>query len=227
MVSTWANSSTYPLPTLSPRLRDLPIYLGMPVVPADLSIDARWIVPMTVRGRVLENHTLVVRDGRIIDLLPSVDAAARYAPTVIIERRAHLLMPGMINAHTHAAGSLLRGFGAPAPLLEAHWPGPEFVHDGVLAAVAEMLVSGITCFGDRYYHPGETARSAAEQGMRAVIGLPVAETISAEFLRRSFERRAARARRICGSPPDFHRVRAACRGPGERRRFCAARHAGR
>jgi 5-methylthioadenosine/S-adenosylhomocysteine deaminase len=149
----------------------------MPVVPADLSIDARWIVPMTVRGRVLENHTLVVRDGRIIDLLPSADAAARYAPTVTIERRAHLLMPGMINAHTHAAWSLFRGSAAPASLLEARWPGAEFVHDAVLAAVAEMLVSGITCFGDRYYHPGETARSAAEQGMRAVIGLPVAETI--------------------------------------------------
>jgi 5-methylthioadenosine/S-adenosylhomocysteine deaminase len=150
----------------------------MPVVPADLSIDARWIVPMTVRGRVLENHTLVVRDGRIIDLLPSADAAARYAATVIIERHAHLLMPGMINAHTHAAWSLFRGSGAPASLLEACWPAPEFVHDAVLAAVAEMLVSGITCFGDRSYHPGETARSAAEQGMRAVIGLPVAETIT-------------------------------------------------
>jgi len=133
---------------------------------------------MTVRGRVLENHTLVVRDGRIIDLLPSADAAARYAATVIIERHAHLLMPGMINAHTHAAWSLFRGSGAPASLLEACWPAPEFVHDAVLAAVAEMLVSGITCFGDRSYHPGETARSAAEQGMRAVIGLPVAETIT-------------------------------------------------
>jgi 5-methylthioadenosine/S-adenosylhomocysteine deaminase len=178
MVSTWTNSSTYPRLTLSPHLQDLPIYLGMPVVPADLSIDARWIVPMNARGRVLENHALVVRDGRILDLLPSSAAAARYAPTVSIERPAHLLMPGMINTHTHAALSLLRGFAAPVAAFEAHSLGPEFVHDGVMAAVAEMLVSGITCFGDRYFHPAATARTAGELGMRAVVGLPVAETIT-------------------------------------------------
>jgi 5-methylthioadenosine/S-adenosylhomocysteine deaminase len=178
MVSTWTNSSTYPRLTLSPQLEELPIYLGMPVVPADLSIDARWIVPMSARGRVLENHALVVRDGRILDLLPSAAAAERYAPTVSIERPAHLLMPGMINTHTHAALSLLRGFAAPAARFEAHSLGPEFVRDGVMAAVAEMLVSGITCFSDRYYHPAATARTAGEQGMRAVIGLPVAETIT-------------------------------------------------
>ena len=66
----------------------------MPAVPADLSIDARWIVPMTARGRALENHTLVVRDGRILDLLPSADAAARYAPTVTVERPGRNEMPG-------------------------------------------------------------------------------------------------------------------------------------
>jgi 5-methylthioadenosine/S-adenosylhomocysteine deaminase len=150
----------------------------MPAVLADLSIEARWIVPMTTRGRVLENHTLVVRDGRILDLLPTADAAERFAATVVIQRPAHLLMPGMINAHTHAAKSLFRGLDAPVAHLEQRFVGPEFVRDGVLAAIAEMLSSGITCFGDRYYYPDQCARTAAEQGMRAVIGLPVAETAS-------------------------------------------------
>jgi len=150
----------------------------MPAVLADLSIDARWIVPMTTRGRVLENHTLVVRDGRILDLLPSADAAERYAATVLVERPAHLVMPGMINTHTHAAMSLFRGLDLPVAPLEQRFVGPEFVRDGVLAAIAEMLSSGITCFSDRYYHPDETARTAVDQGMRAVIGLPVAETPS-------------------------------------------------
>jgi 5-methylthioadenosine/S-adenosylhomocysteine deaminase len=147
----------------------------MPAVPADLRIDARWTVPMTARGRVLEHHTLVVRDGRIVDLLPTADAAERYATTVAIQRPGHLLMPGMINTHTRAALSLLRGRSS-APRLEAHFVGPEFVRDGVLAAIGEMLVSGVTCFADRYYFPDETARAAGEQGVRAVIGLPVAET---------------------------------------------------
>jgi 5-methylthioadenosine/S-adenosylhomocysteine deaminase len=150
----------------------------MPAVLADLSIEARWIVPMTTRGRVLENHTLVVRDGRILGLLPTADAAERFAATVVIQRPAHLLMPGMINAHTHAAKSLFRGLDAPVAHLEQRFVGPEFVRDGVLAAIAEMLSSGITCFGDRYYYPDQCARTAAEQGIRAVIGLPVAETPS-------------------------------------------------
>src|SRR5882672_6008911 len=150
----------------------------MPAVLADLSIEARWIVPMTTRGRVLQNHTLVVRDGRILDLLPTADAAERFAATVVIQRPAHLLMPGMINAHTHAAMSLFRGLESPAAPLEQRFLGPEFVRDGVLAAIAEMLSSGITCFGDRYYYPDQCARAAAEQGVRASIGLPVAETAS-------------------------------------------------
>jgi 5-methylthioadenosine/S-adenosylhomocysteine deaminase len=150
----------------------------MPAVLADLSIEARWIVPMTTRGRVLENHTLVVRDGRILDLLPSADAAERYTATMLVQRPAHLLMPGMINTHTHAAMSLFRGVDSPVAPLEQRFVGPEFVRDGVLAAIAEMLSSGITCFGDRYYYPDQCARTAVEQGVRAVIGLPVAETFS-------------------------------------------------
>lgn len=151
----------------------------MPIIAADLSIDARWIVPMSARGRILENHTLVVRDGRILEVLPSADAAGRYACTETIERPAHVLIPGLINAHTHAALSLFRGIAAPLPVFETRHAGPAFVHDGVLASVAEMLVSGITCFGDRSRYPRETAETAGEQGMRAVVGLPVAETPAA------------------------------------------------
>jgi 5-methylthioadenosine/S-adenosylhomocysteine deaminase len=84
----------------------------------------------------------------------------------------------MINTHTHAAMSLFRGLESPAAPLEQRFLGPEFVRDGVLAAIAEMLSSGITCFGDRYYYPDQCARAAAEQGVRASIGLPVAETAS-------------------------------------------------
>jgi 5-methylthioadenosine/S-adenosylhomocysteine deaminase len=142
----------------------------MPAVLADLCIDARWIVPMSMPHRVLENHTLVVRDGRILDLLPSAAATIRYSATAKVQRSAHLLMPGMVNAATHAATSLFRAAGARG--------AAQFVHDGILVAIAEMLGSGITCFADRCYFPDQCARTAAEQGMRAVIGMPVAETAS-------------------------------------------------
>ena len=148
----------------------------MPAVLADLCIDARWIVPMTMPGKVLENHTLVVRDGRILELLPSAAARARYAATAVVQRPTHLLLPGMVNTATCSAMSLFRGTRSDPAALEQRFVGPEFVRDGVLAAIAEMLGSGITCFADRYYFPEETARTAGEQGMRAVIGMPVAET---------------------------------------------------
>jgi 5-methylthioadenosine/S-adenosylhomocysteine deaminase len=147
-------------------------------VPADLSIEARWIVPMSMPGKVLENHTLVVRDARIVDLLPTAAAAARYASAVVVQRPGHLLMPGMINAATHAAASLFRGMGPEYAALELRFAGPEFVRDGVMTAIAEMLGSGVTCFADSYYFPDECARAVVEQGMRAVVGTPVAETPS-------------------------------------------------
>jgi 5-methylthioadenosine/S-adenosylhomocysteine deaminase len=148
-------------------------------VPADLSIEARWIVPMTVPGKVLENHTLVIRDGRIVDLLPTETAAARHTATATVRRSAHLLMPGMINTATNAARSLFRGIDpGGVAALEQRFAGPEFVRDGVLTAVAEMLCSGVTCFADRYYFPDECARAVALQGMRAIVGTPVAETPS-------------------------------------------------
>ena len=133
---------------------------------------------MTAPGRVLEHHTLVVRDGRILDLLPTAEAG-RYSATVALQRPRHLLMPGMIDTATRAAKSLFRGLPAvDAAALERRFACPEFVRDGVLLAIAEMLRAGVTCFGDRHEFPDETARVACEQGMRALIGLPVAETPS-------------------------------------------------
>jgi 5-methylthioadenosine/S-adenosylhomocysteine deaminase len=140
---------------------------------------------MTARNRLLENHSLVVRDGRVLAILPSAEAADAYAACVVLERPAHLLMPGLVNAHTQAATSLFRGFAdglGLGPSLDAgmrpperRLVGPEFVRDGVLLCIADMIKSGITCFADGYCFPDETARAAASQGMRAVVGLPVSE----------------------------------------------------
>ena len=121
---------------------------------------------MSTPHELLEHQAVVVRDGRILDILPAEIARARYAAPVLLQRPAHLLMPGMINSHADAAMSLLRG---------AQAPTAERAHAGVLLAIAEMLRAGITCFSDRYFFPRETARAAAEQGIRAVVGMPVAE----------------------------------------------------
>jgi 5-methylthioadenosine/S-adenosylhomocysteine deaminase len=124
---------------------------------------------MTGRGLLLESHALVVRDGRIIDLLPHTDALARYQPAASVDRPSHLVMPGLVNAHADAP---LTGIpGAP----DERFMNREFVRDCVLMSVAGMLKSGITCFGDMDPFPDETARAAAQQGMRAAVGLPVSD----------------------------------------------------
>jgi 5-methylthioadenosine/S-adenosylhomocysteine deaminase len=146
----------------------------MPVVAADLRIEVRWIACMTAQNALLEDHSLVVRDGRILDILPSNIAATRYSATAVLQRHSHLLMPGMINAQADAAMLLFRGAKAGAPAID-RIVSPEFARDSTLAAVAEMLKSGITCFCDRSYFPEETLRTAIEQGMRVVVGMPVSE----------------------------------------------------
>ncbi|MEO7209154.1 MAG: amidohydrolase family protein [Steroidobacteraceae bacterium] len=164
----------------------------MPIAPADLRIEAPWIAPMTAGNTVLEDHSLLLRDGRILDILPRAVAAERYSATAVLQRNSHLLMPGMINVLSDAATLLARGANGAAARVEA---SADFARDGTLAAIAAMLKSGITCFCDRSYFPEETARAANEQGMRAMLGMPVADSVTpwakdgAQSLTRSLELR--------------------------------------
>jgi len=150
--------------------------------PVDLALRARWILPMEP-GSVLDDHALVVDEGRIVDLLPAADLSARFAPREHATFARHVLMPGLVNAHTHAAMTLLRGIADDVPLdawLRDHiWPResafvtPEFVHDGATLAAVEMLRGGITCCSDMYFYPDAAAQAFDAAGLRAVIGLPV------------------------------------------------------
>lgn len=155
----------------------------------DILINARWIIPVEPRGTVLEDHSLAVRDGRILAVLPSEDAAARFEPATRRDLPRHALIPGLVNAHTHVAMNLLRGLADDLPLMtwlnEHIWPveqahmGAEFVQDGAEAAICEMLLGGTTCFNDMYFFPEVTARVAAGAGMRANVGLIVIDFPSA------------------------------------------------
>src|SRR5277367_3646459 len=144
----------------------------MPEAFADLRVEVRWVAPMTARNEVLEDHSVLVRNGRILDILPTPMAIERYSAAVVLQRSSHLLMPGMVNAHADAALLLFRGRNAQAAIESS---SAESTRDGILAAIAEMLEAGITCFSDRNFYPEETARAASEQGMRVVVGMPVAE----------------------------------------------------
>lgn len=158
---------------------------------ADTLVEARWVIPVIPRNTVLENHTVVFSGGRIADILPTEAARVRYAGLEAKTMRlpAGVVMPGLINLHTHAAMNLLRGRGADLPLMnwltKEIWPAEgrlmsaEFVHDGSLIAGVEMIRSGVTCCSDLYFFPEAAAEGLREAGLRCatagiVIGFPSA-----------------------------------------------------
>lgn len=147
----------------------------------DLLIRPEWIIPIEPAGVTLSGHALAVSDGRIVALLPITEAVQRFRPRQTLDLPGQVVLPGLINLHTHAAMSLLRGYADDLPLMrwlsERIWPaesrhaGPDFVHAGSLLACAEMLRGGITTFNDMYFFPEATATAAKRLGMRAVLGI--------------------------------------------------------
>jgi 5-methylthioadenosine/S-adenosylhomocysteine deaminase len=154
---------------------------------------------------VLTDHAVAVRDGKIEAILPAVEARQRFAAYEAVELGEHVLMPGLVNAHTHAAMTLMRGLSDDLPLmrwLEEHvWPAEkrhvsrEFVRDGTLLACAEMLRGGITCFNDMYFFPDAALEATLEAGMRSSHGIIVIEFPSAyaadaaDYVRKGLELR--------------------------------------
>jgi 5-methylthioadenosine/S-adenosylhomocysteine deaminase len=149
----------------------------------DTLIEPRWIIPVVPTGVELERHAVAITDGRIVAVLPTDQAHLRYAPRRTITLPSHALIPGLVNAHTHAAMSLMRGMADDLPLMtwlsEHIWPAEarvvneQYVHDGTRLAVAEMLLGGTTCFNDMYFFPNHAGKAAIEMGIRAVLGMIV------------------------------------------------------
>ena len=149
----------------------------------DLLIEAGHVVPVEPHGVVLEDHAVAVQDGRIVAILPTAQARSRFDAAETVSRPEAVLIPGLINAHTHNPMTLLRGIADDLPLkvwLQDHiWPiegaviGPEFVADGITLAIAEMLRGGTTCCNENYFFPDVQAATFKRHGFRARVGLPV------------------------------------------------------
>ncbi|MES9913402.1 MAG: TRZ/ATZ family hydrolase, partial [Candidatus Sedimenticola sp. 4PFRAG1] len=166
-------------------------------------LHARWVIPVAPDNRVLEGYSIAVEHGRILEILPSEQARVKYRAENEHELGNHALIPGLINAHTHASMSLLRGLADDLPLMtwlndhiwpaEGRWVNEEFIADGTRLAVAEMLRGGTTCFNDMYFFPDVTGMVSSTAGMRAVVGLILIDFPSAwasgpdEYLHRGIE----------------------------------------
>ena len=153
--------------------------------PSRLLISARYVIPVRPRGEVLENYSVVVEGERIAGLLPTAQAKLDYPGVDEVSLQDHVLLPGLINMHTHSPMTLMRGLADDLQLhewLNEHiWPAEsrfvteEFVADGTRLAIAEMLRAGTTCFNDNYFFPNVMASVAQDCNIRARIGLPVIE----------------------------------------------------
>jgi 5-methylthioadenosine/S-adenosylhomocysteine deaminase len=151
----------------------------------DLIIETRWLCPIVPANTLLEHQAVVIKAGEIVDICLITNASKQYGASETVQLDEHILIPGLINLHTHAAMSLMRGLADDLPLmpwLERYiWPAeaklvsPSFVHDGTLLACAEMLSGGITTFNDMYFYPEATAAASIKTGMRANLGLVVLE----------------------------------------------------
>ena len=150
-------------------------------IKADLMVCPRWIIPVEPAGVVLEDHALIINSGEIIDLLPREAAIQRYAALTVETLPEHVLLPGLVNTHTHAGMTLMRGIADDQPLktwleewiwpLESRWVSTEMVRDGTLLACAEMLLSGVTTFNDMYFFPEAAAEAVDQSGIRASLGI--------------------------------------------------------
>lgn len=147
----------------------------------DTLIEARWVIPVDTHQSVLGSHAIAIHQGKIIDILPISDAHARFKPAKTYILHNHAVIPGLVNLHTHAAMTLLRGLADDLPLMDwlnkYIWPtenrhvSETFVRDGTYVACAEMLRGGITCFNDMYFFSEAIAQAVLDVGIRASIGM--------------------------------------------------------
>ncbi|MEM9243538.1 MAG: TRZ/ATZ family hydrolase [Pseudomonadota bacterium] len=153
---------------------------------ADSIIAGTWVLPIKPDNTVLEQHSVVTKDDSIIDILPTTLARKQYQTKQFIDRPNHVVMPGLINAHTHNSMNLLRSFADDKPFfewwekyirpVEEKFISHEFVEHGTTLAIAEMIRGGITCFNDMYFYPNQSEKIMIEYGMRGCLGLGIDNT---------------------------------------------------
>ncbi len=176
--------SRIPASPTRPPLLPLLLVMGCGDAPAapphdgPLLIDGGTVVVMDEAGTILEGAAVVVEGDSISALIRA--GARRPTGVRAIDATGHLVIPGLVNAHGHAAMSLLRGLADDLPLMkwlndyifpaEAALVAPDFVYWGTLLSAVEMLKGGTTTFADMYYFRDDMARATTDAGIRSVTG---------------------------------------------------------
>jgi 5-methylthioadenosine/S-adenosylhomocysteine deaminase len=154
--------------------------LALSAEPADSIYSARYVVTMDARRNLIDYGAVAVRAGRIVGVGKRADIEKQFQARQHADRPDSILMPGLINTHTHAAMSLFRGIADDVKLqdwlnkyifpAEAKNVTPDFVLWGTRLACLEMMLSGTTTFVDMYYFEDSVAKATKEAGMRGILG---------------------------------------------------------
>jgi 5-methylthioadenosine/S-adenosylhomocysteine deaminase len=175
---------------MSPRLSLLLVSLASLAAPAslraetaDLLLTGGTVVTMDPAFRVLEQGAVAVRGARIVAVGPARELAARFTAGHTIDTRGRIVMPGLVNTHTHVPMTLLRGLADDQELMvwltKYIWPAehefvtPEFVTWGTRLAAWEMISTGTTTFADMYFYEDQVAEAAKQAGLRGVCAATV------------------------------------------------------
>lgn len=169
---------------------------------ADILLFNAIVLTMDEQLSLYEPGCVVIRGDRILEVGPEREIKQRFAAVNEVDCQRKVLMPGLVNAHTHAPMTLLRGLADDLRLdvwllgymmpVEREFVSPNFVRLGTQLACAEMIRSGITMFNDMYYFEEDVARATAEAGLRAICGQTILKFPSPDA--DSFEESLERAR---------------------------------
>ena len=149
----------------------------------DLIIRGDFVVSMDDDGTIYENGAVAIDEGLILAIGSAADILAEYSATKTLDGEHRIVMPGLVNGHSHAAMTLLRGVADDLALMdwlnnyifpaEVEFVDPEFVRIGTELACWEMIRGGTTTFVDMYYYPDTIAEVVESCGMRALISATV------------------------------------------------------
>jgi 5-methylthioadenosine/S-adenosylhomocysteine deaminase len=151
-------------------------------ISVDLLLTGAAVITMNENFDVYPVGAVAVKDDSIVAVGPADDITSRYQAAETVECQNQVIIPGLVNAHTHVPMTLLRGLNDDLRLdvwlgylmpLEREFVTPNFVRLGTQVACAEMIQSGVTAFADMYYFENEVAATTAEIGMRALVGQTV------------------------------------------------------
>lgn len=153
------------------------------MISVDYIIRGEYVLPMDEKLTIIKDGAVAVIGEKILEVGTYDEIAKKYYSSSVIEGEGNVVLPGLINTHTHAAMVYFRGMADDLPLTEwlknhiwpaeNRWLSSEFVFDAVELACLEMLKGGVTTYNDMYFYEDAAGRAAKRLGMRAVLGVGI------------------------------------------------------